>query len=131
MTHTKQNLNPPFTFETEDELKTFVATNNIFKLSDFNNSDLADELEANGYYVFKNEREIKDYIKDKMGYDYLFQRKSDVLEYVKDNHLIDFSLSFNNSTEINSIYKEDAIELIEKLSIDKGWQWIIEKLKSC
>lgn len=131
MTHTKQNLNPPFTFETEDELKTFVTTNNIFELSDFDDCDLIDELEQNGYVIFKTEREIKDYVEDDMGYDYLFQHESDVIEYVKDNHLIDFSLCFNDSKEINSIYKEDAIELIEKLSIDKGWQWIIEKLKSC
>ena len=120
-------------FKTEEELLNYIrenySLNDIFDMSEIDDSDLENEVESRGNYYFEDEYDIKNYVEDDMDC-YVFDRPSEIEDWVKMNG--NWPVIFeNHKSQIASNYREETLDLIERLSEEKGWEWIYEKLTNC
>lgn len=127
-----------FKFSNQDEIFNFLTenftTDYLFDkldltLSDFDDYDLQEEVEGRGYYYFEDEYDIKNYVEDGMDC-YVFDRESEIEEWVKENGNWP-DIFENHKSHIAPNYREETLELVEKLSQENGWEWIHEKLTKC
>ena len=120
-------------FKTEDELLDYVhenySFNDKFDMSELDDSDLENEVEKRGNYYFEDEYDISNYVEDDMDC-YVFDRPSEIEEWFKENG--EWPTIFeNHKSHIASNYREETLDLIERLSEEKGWEWIHDTLIKC
>ena len=127
-----------FKFNNQDEIFEFLTenftTDYLFDkldltLSEFDDYVLQKEVEERGYYCFEDEYDIKNYVEDSMDC-YVFDRVSAIEEWVKENGNCPLIFE-DHKSHIAPNYREETLELVEKLSQEKGWEWIHDALIKC
>lgn len=133
-----ESLTEKFKFLAEKEIFEFISdkytTGQIMDkfdidLSDFDDRSLEREIDKRGYYYFEDEYDIRNYVEDDMDC-YVFDRPSEIEEWFKENG--EWPTIFeNHKSHIASNYREETLDLIERLSEEKGWEWIHDTLIKC